>query len=518
MEFSRKNIHMDRIKSQANSQIVVEEDKNIPELNPDIAYLLTDSGKVVLDLVQPEKGVTLVQGRVCYDLLYLTEEEEAGLYPIHGEIPFEERVFMEGVDLSSQVECDCVLEDLKAVLIHSRKCTIRVILNLEVKEEESYEQEAIMDVIDSEIKMELQKKQMEILALENQRRERITIPSELELPANMPPVGELIWASCVLEEFEWTTGENTIHLQGEEKVHMIYQQEDGETRFYETTLPIHESLACEGVSTDAIVDIIRHKEECNWHLKADYDGEDRILELQLHLEIGMKVYSVKKLDCIMDAYGLGKEVVTIQGEGMCYQLLYKNMTKNKIAGELKCKEGDLGILQICNCQFCPGRVEKSIEENRLVIRGFVKASLLYTTVEKDHPYACLQGKIPFTQEIMVPGITADSCIHVDTSLEQTHASLLDGETVSVKAVVTHKVIVLGKRKEQFLQDLELREGDRRAMEEMPSMVIYRAKDGDTIWNLGKQYGASLDSIRTLNNLTSDTLQEGEKVLLVKELC
>ena len=53
------------------------------------------------------------------------------------------------------------------------------------------------------------------------------------------------------------------------------------------------------------------------------------------------------------------------------------------------------------------------------------------------------------------------------------------------------------------------------MSSLPGMIIYVVKDGDNLWNIGRKYYVSVNKIRELNNLGSDELQAGQKLLIVK---
>ena len=57
--------------------------------------------------------------------------------------------------------------------------------------------------------------------------------------------------------------------------------------------------------------------------------------------------------------------------------------------------------------------------------------------------------------------------------------------------------------------------DSSKMSNLPGMVVYMVKEGDNLWNIGKKYYVPVDAIRTLNDLDSDELKVGQKLLVVK---
>ncbi len=53
MELIKKNIHMDRIKCRAATQITLEDDRNVPDQKPDMERLILQRGSVVVDEIKP---------------------------------------------------------------------------------------------------------------------------------------------------------------------------------------------------------------------------------------------------------------------------------------------------------------------------------------------------------------------------------------------------------------------------------------------------------------------------------
>ena len=79
MELLKKNIHMDRTRAEAVTQITLEDDVNIPENKPDISSLNLEKGALVIDEIKPGTDCVNVRGRLVFYVLYHTSEEGGGL-------------------------------------------------------------------------------------------------------------------------------------------------------------------------------------------------------------------------------------------------------------------------------------------------------------------------------------------------------------------------------------------------------------------------------------------------------
>ena len=53
------------------------------------------------------------------------------------------------------------------------------------------------------------------------------------------------------------------------------------------------------------------------------------------------------------------------------------------------------------------------------------------------------------------------------------------------------------------------------LKDLPTIVVYIAKDGDDLWGLGKKYYVPLEQIREINHLSTDSLKAGDKILIVR---
>ncbi len=150
MELMKKNIHMDRTRLSTGMQISLEDDRNIPDVKPDVSALVYEQGQIKIDEVKPVNEHVTVKGRLLFTVLYQAGEGEVALASVTGEIPFEEQIFMEGVTPADNVEVTARIEDLRANMINSRKINLQAVVNLHVKSEELYDEEAATDIYQNE--------------------------------------------------------------------------------------------------------------------------------------------------------------------------------------------------------------------------------------------------------------------------------------------------------------------------------------------------------------------------------
>jgi LysM repeat protein len=93
---------------------------------------------------------------------------------------------------------------------------------------------------------------------------------------------------------------------------------------------------------------------------------------------------------------------------------------------------------------------------------------------------------------------------------------LDGEELDVKAVPSFTVTVFQQDKKKLVSDVATAPLDTKKLSNLPGMAIYTVKPGDSLWSIGKKYYISVDRLKKINELSSDDLQIGQKLLIVKE--
>lgn len=522
MDLIKKNIHMDCMKTRAVSQFTLEDDVNIPDVKPDVGSLNLERGNLVLEEVRPGTDFITVRGKLNYGVLYHTAEEGGRLVLLTGNIPFEEKVNMQGVTSTDQITAKSVIEDLSVGLINSRKLSIQAVVSIQAWVEEICDEEIPID-LHGEDAIEYRNQPLNICQIAICKKDIYRVKEEICLPSGYPNLFQILWDNVSLGDVEFRMMEEQIQIQGDIHFFVLYEGE-GENRpvrSWETTIPFNGMLECHGSRENMIPDIDYALGAQEISICPDLDGEERCLGLDLTIDIDMHIYEEEETQMISEAYGVTKEVECSTHPVKLRQLLSAVTGKTKVTDHLRVENGMGSILQLLHSEGNITLDRQKVTENGIRVQGSVSMKVLYITGDDEAPYRCLKGQIPYEYTLEIPGMDVEMTVEgrnsVKASLEQLQVTMLDGEEMEVKAVIAFRTTMFRTISMETIEQIKVSDLDSEKQSTLPGMVIYRVQMGDNLWNIGRKYYVSVDNLREVNGLTTDELTPGQKLLIVKAL-
>ncbi|MCI9219237.1 MAG: DUF3794 domain-containing protein [Lachnospiraceae bacterium] len=505
---------MDRVRVRAVTQFTLEDDMNIPENKPDVAALNLEKGELVIDEIKPGTDSVTVRGRLVFVVLYHTMEEGSSLVVLEGKLSFEERINMQGVAPADTVAVDGMVEDISMNMINSRKLGIQSLVTLTARVEELYDEEAPI-AVHGEEKVEYRRMPLELAQIAIAKNDIFRLKEEVALPSNYPNIFQILWNNISLGDVEFKVMEEKITISGDIHVFILYEGEgeDHPCRSFETVVPFSGVLECHGCREGMLPDIRYHLGQQELAVRPDFDGEERNVGLELVLDISIRIYEEEKLEIISDLYGVSKEVGTVSHRADLRRLLAKVTGKTKVTDHVRVTDGT--VLQLLHSEGSVTLEQRSTIENGILVQGALQVKILYITGEDEAPYGSTQAFLPYQYTLEVPDIAPEDMGEIRAEVEQLQVTMLDGEEMDVKAVLSFSTVVFKTVTVDLISAINVSELDTGKMSSLPGMVVYMVKEGDNLWNIGKQYYIPVDTLRDLNGLESDELKTGQKLLIVK---
>lgn len=514
MELDKKQIHCLQIGRRIMDQFYLDEDFNVPDAKEDVQKIIHGKAEVRIEDMKPVENYIRVMGKLYFHVLYTPARMEPRLEVLEGSFPFEEMVYMEG-ETGSQYFVRGTRVEFMPNLVHSRKIGIRAMIELEINCEELRDEEITRDIEDRE-QMLCKYKKVNLLQMNTTKKDTYRIKEEITLPGTKEGIGQLLMSDISERKMDIRLGQDELLIRGELLVFCLYLSEDLKTDWMEQVVPFEGRVECMGVEPGMYHQVHASLEDSLLDIRMDEDGEMRVLGIEGTLALRINVFAEEEIEMLEDAYTTNRKCELQTRNAVYEELLIQNQSKCKLAEQLALPELKEDVLQICHSEGSLQIEQTKVMADGIYVEGILHLSFLYIKADDDSPFAAWQGMVPFAHLLECPDMCEDARFHISPHLEQLMVSLAGSQNVEVKAVLAFDTFVRRPVQMEMITDISFSPITEEEMEKMPGIIGYIVKEGDTLWKIAKRYMATADVIREVNQLDSDVLKCGEKLLIFKD--
>ena len=243
------------------------------------------------------------------------------------------------------------------------------------------------------------------------------------------------------------------------------------------------------------------------------DGEERVIGFDVIMDLYIKLYEDVNLDYVCDVYGVHKEL-DVKYETYDIKTLLAQSTavlrlQEKVPYNFKGE--DLLQIKYSSAKLFPESAV--IGNNSVDIEGYIAVTMLYITDDDRFPYRTGNFEVPFSYSIDLPGINAQTIYQLYANLEQCQVTSAGSDNLDIKVNVAFQIFAYDSNVLEAVSDIE--EAESTDNVNRPGIAVYYVKDGDCLWNIGKEYRVPLTRIKEQNALTTDSVRKGQKLIVMK---
>lgn len=531
MELLTQRIQAHGVFFESTLQLTLENDINVPDSKPDIESLIKTNGEIHVSGTSAENQRATLKGVLAFRLLYTTGESIQPVHSLHGEIPFEEVVNMDCMTDEDTLWYQVTLEDCQTELINSRKINVRAIVSICCSQEQTLPATIGTQIVSDEaVRAEMEHmlptehlyqrfKEHSMSQLLSRRKDILRIKEEFTLPKGKPNISNILYYELTPKNFQTKIMEDGIRFIGDIQLFVLYMSETEERNpeYIDVEIPFDNILSCEQCSADMIhhiefLDTIKEME-----LKCDEDGENRIIDFEIHFNLKLEFYEDQTLEYLDDAYSTNCTLELTREPVTTDKLLMKNQTVVRISELLHLSDQQPEIREICSTTGHIRIDEKSITEDGIQVEGMVAIEILYFTEDEQHPIALMYGTVPFSQLIEINGIETTDTYKLESNINQINVMMLDHTEAEVKISLSLCAITFRPCTTNMVTGLREAPLDTERLRSIPGLTGYIVQPNDKLWDIAKEYNTTTKEIMTLNQLEQEELTAGMRLLLLKQL-
>lgn len=514
MELIRKPIHYTKEGKRTFDQFYLDEDYNVPDAKDDVQRIIQGNARVKTEEIRLVENYVRITGKVYFQILYVTASGDPKPAVLEGKLPFEEMVYTEGGEEEAWF-IQNVRTEFTASVVHSRKLSLRVMVELELGRERLEDEETTVD-IESDVPVFTKMKKINLLKLAVTKKDTYRIKEEITLPGTKESIGQILLTDVDSRKLEIRLGQDEVILRGDLLVFCMYLSEEEKADWISQSVPYEGRIACEGVSDEMYYYVHHALEDTLVDIRMDEDGEMRVLGIEGTLNLRMNIYEEEEMEILEDLYSLEQQCGFQTRPAVYEELLMQNQSKCKVAERLSLPELKDDVLQIIHSR---GSIQAEHVQNTaegIRIEGILHVSFLYLRTDDMEPYGSWQGIVPFSHLVECPDMPEEVCSNMTCHVEQLMVSLAGSEAVEIKAVLAFDTFIRRAVPTEVITEVEMKPLDREELAARPGIVGYIVREKEDLWSLAKKYMTTEEGIREVNGLENDAVKPGDKLLIFKE--
>lgn len=501
IKFTKNNLCVNQIVSQKNEKFTVEGDEIVPDIKPDILSVVSSNGTVCVYKKEVMDGKVKLDGVINTYIVYIADDEKSNIRTINTSLDFSKVIEIKNLKSTMTVDEKIELQSLDCKILNGRKVSIRATANVTIT---TYSNETIsyIENIYDQSEMELLNKQITVNALVGSGTTKVYAKDTVSIE-NTDNLLDIMKVEINITNTENKTSYNKILSKADGIFKIMYLTDDGRIETINRTIPIIGFIDMQDVSDENVCDV-------NYELKNIIVKPNNVEEHSIYIEAEYEllgfVYQKQNINIIEDLYGRTRSFSYEQKNVKVMQS--KNTFSDNCSIRKQEKIDGLGNNKIYDVEVRPTILNTNVENGKVNYQGNANLTFIYSQNE-GRSIGVKEVVEPFEFSVSATEISSKSTIQTSVNVSKKDIVITSADTVDMKIELAFKVNCSNETDIKIIDNIT--EDESRSVEKY-SIVIYYTKPGDTLWNIAKRFGSTVEEIVKINNI-----EDSDKIMPCEQL-
>lgn len=502
IEAQKENLSINKLIAEKKEIIFAEGDMIVPDSKPDILNTICTSGVVSIYKKEAQEEKVRLDGAINTYIMYMPDGTDDTVRGLNTSIDFSENLNVPNCKEGMNVISDVNVKSIEGKVINGRKVGIKATLEVSLKIYMNEDVEVINE-IQNESNVQILKEELSVNSLVGSGNTKIYAKDNIQID-NMDNLAEILKAQVCLVDRDVKISYNKVLTKAEAEIRIMYLTEDNRINTINYKIPVVGFIDIQNVSEENICDV--NYEVKNIIIKLN-SQEEHSIYIEIEIEVVCYVYEEKQINLIQDMYS-PMENIDFEKKQIMTMTDKQNVTDIKqIRDKINLK--DIDGLNLIDVDIIPSIVN----ENKINTKILYEAELNLRFVFKNSKTQIItkDAKIPF--EYTVENLQNGETLNTNSNMEVKSQDFIiqDGGDINCNVDVKTDTNMYRTANINMIDSIQ-ENGDRE--EQDYSIAIYIVKKGDTLWNIAKEFGSTVDGIARVNGIENrDLIMPGQKLYI-----
>ena len=506
--------NINEIIDSSSTEVLLENESTVDDNLPDIEKIISTEGKVKITNASAKTDAITIDGNLIYNIIYRSNDEDTIVCSMSDKIPFSQEIHVEGATDKMDVQVNAYIDYIDTDQQTGRNFLIKsvVIADTDVMSKHPVN---FVSNLESDGTFQAKTKNVKFTDTVTEISEEGNISDAVELIKNSDEIARILKADSEIYITNIDSLDEKMLVEGICKVGFLYAEnnEDNSTGFVSEEFPFTHYIEVENSNDDMLKDINVVQNEMTYTLEENYDGDKKLIEFNLPFTVNATIYDTVEKNMITDCYST-ESMLEIESEKANLSTL-KNIINETIKYENNLDVTSGTIRDIYTVDASPKISEKMVYDDKYVVDGFLDINMLYLNgdINKiDRAFSSL----PFTATVELKDGDSSNAIESDVTIKKCSAYRKGSNSVVVNCDIN--VAMKLKEKSELSVISNILEAGPIDQNKMPSLIFRVVQNGETIWDIAKNYNMSINYLKELNELPEDNvLTPGTKIIIARKI-
>ncbi len=469
----------------------------VPDSYPDVQQMLCGSAFAAVRSKECHTGCVTVSGGIQAKTMYMAEGETTPRC-LEAYLPFHVKVESAGLTESAQTMFRVWVRNVDVRMLNSRKIVIRVNLCWELTAYDRCE-ETLYDL--REKPEELQTNMVEYtlpLPVETAQRD-FQMTEKMSFPAARPLVGDVYRFMPRLELTEKRLAGNKAVFKGVACFKTLYGTEGGTLATQEMEIPFSQYCELSNVYEEDEMDLQLLLSGCETERMLMPEGETLSVTLQILAQCVVK--QKKTVQMVQDAYCIGGDL-----SPRWSQYAFQNRLDRQAVSTTVRESREMNVADVVQVWTTQEPVQTARVADGMQITAPVNVSVLYLDGAGEYHYTGFRSEV--TEKI---SLHEKATCHVQADVSGDVTAIPAGGGLELRYPVLMTLESYADETYRCLCGGEMQMWEEKK-KNRPAVIARRTRSGETLWDIAKASGTTVEKIRRANHLDADATEAG--VLLI----
>lgn len=505
MELVTEKRKMNGLISCVNEKVeqAIDLEFSLPDYCPKIEKIIKCRLKPHISNLSYSSNTVTADGEATLSLLYCTKNST--LFGYETEVQFSK-----GTDI--QNDCDRAMINAKADVeyvncraVNERKLSVHGAISIVFYGICNKENEIICKSDDNMLQM--LKKEVNTISLCSFSSKQVIVDERLDIASASESIENIIKTDCQIHVNECKFVAGKAVVKAELCVNALYLNASNICECFKSVIPIEQMIDADSVDDECINKVTATI--CSFKLKSytDINGECRSIDVNAKLSIDIYSLKEEKNEYIKDCYSLKNELLidknTVDNVSGAYKVDEAKSVKHILEFDGNALKNVIDV----SCEVA--NVGYTYDDERITAKGIIAVCVVAQN-ESDE-YVSYEKNIDFEHEFNTNGKNLSTDLCCDVAGCSYNIKSLNELEMRVKICICG--IAFCHERLSVVNGIEVDENKTVDTTDMPAVVLYFAKKGESIWDIAMRYKTGCDLICEANGINSEAV-ESDRVLMI----